>query len=374
MRLKIFYLVILPCSILFCMSCAFLQSGTYEEKLDYYFNYYSEKNLFNGSVLAAKGGNIILNKGYGIAKAVDDSPFMEDTKTSIMSISKQITAVSILLLEERGALSTNDLASKYISELKDNDSLKIHHLLCMRSGIFNLINVINSDVYGGNRELKNVSFTEFMKEYENKPSEYAPDEKYAYNNTNYYFLARIVEIVSGSVFSDFVKQNIFIPIGMSNTFQPVSYEEYSVIPDYFEINSNGYYQTKKMPDPSTVLGCGGIISTTKDLFLFSRALHKSNLLSKNSYEKMTTSYSGLNSTDGYIFKTNYAYGLNVDNEITVNNIKRKTIWHSGSFANGVSTLIVHFVDEDIDIIILENIRVYPSLEQHVIDAAGILLK
>ncbi len=123
MRLKIFYFVILPCSILFCMSCAFLQSGTYEEKLDYYFNYYSERKLFCGSVLAAKDGNIILNKGYGIAKAVDDSPFMEDTKTSIMSISKQITAASILLLEERGALSTNDLASKYISELKDNDSL-----------------------------------------------------------------------------------------------------------------------------------------------------------------------------------------------------------------------------------------------------------
>ncbi len=376
MKIKIYLLLIALFFILITttFSCAFLQYGANEEKLDYYFKYYSDKNLFGGSVLVAKNGEVFFNKGYNIAKAKDNTFFNKDTQTSIMSISKQITAVSILLLEEKGLLSTNDLASKYINGLSDGEALTIHHLLCMKSGLYNLINVINSEVYEGKRELKNVTFDEFINTLKNKPREYLPGEKYAYNNTNYYLLARIVEIVSGNSFRDFVNQNIFSPLGMKNTFQPDSYDEYSVLPDYFEANSYGNYKTKEMPHPSTVLGCGRIISTTGDLFLFSQALHRGNLLTQNSYSKMISPYSGLNSTDGYIFKTNYAYGLNIDNEITVNGKKRKTIWHSGSFANGVSTLMVHFIDENIDIIILENIRVYPSLEKHVIDAANIILK
>jgi CubicO group peptidase (beta-lactamase class C family) len=359
---------------LFTTTCAFINYGSYEEKLDYYFSYYANKNLFSGSSLVAKNGKIIFNKGYNIARSKGNIPFTKNTQTSIMSLSKQFAGCSIMILVDRGLMKTDDLVSKYMPGLPDQGTLKIHHLLCMRSGIYNYLNVLHQKAYEGNLSGA-VTYDEILNKLKTTPHDYSPDEKYYYNNTNYYLLAKIVEIVSGVKFSEFLNLNIFTPAGMNKTFQAETKSDYGVLPDYFETSIIGNFHTKDMPDPSIIFGCGGIISTTEDLFKFNKYLHSGSLLSKSSYEKLITPFSNANKEgSGYIFKTNYCYGIIADDEITINGKKRKTLWHSGSFSNGVSTFMVHFINENIDIVILENIRIYPALEQHVIDSASIILK
>ena len=104
-------------------------------KADSLLQVYANKNMFSGSVLIAKGGKVLLSKGYGMANYSDNIPNTPTTKFKLASVSKQFTSMCIMMLEERGKLSTADKLSKYIPDYPKGDSITIHHLLTHTSGI-----------------------------------------------------------------------------------------------------------------------------------------------------------------------------------------------------------------------------------------------
>ena len=169
-----------------------------------------------GSVLVAKGGAVLLEKGYGLANVELDVPNTPATKFRLGSITKEFTATAILQLQEQSKLSISDLVCKYVENCPEAwKAITIHHLLTHTSGI---------PSYTDDPKFRKPDFMRVpMKPLDivmlskDKPLEFQPGEKWKYDNTGYVFLGYIVEKVSGESYADYVKKHIFGPLEMDDT-------------------------------------------------------------------------------------------------------------------------------------------------------------
>src|SRR6266403_5044103 len=114
----------------------FAQDAELAGKLDHVMGAYQKNRGFMGSALVAKGGKVVMEKGYGMANVELDVPNTPDTKFRLGSITKQFTATAIMQLQEQGKLSVNALACKYVAGCPDTwKTITVHHLLTHTSGI-----------------------------------------------------------------------------------------------------------------------------------------------------------------------------------------------------------------------------------------------
>src|SRR5260221_6309400 len=168
---------------------------------------------FMGTVLVARDGNVILSKGYGSANLEWEIPNAPNTKFRLGSITKQFTAASILLLEERGKLKTDDLVKKYMPDAPAAwDKITIFHLLTHTSGIPSFTSFPDYR----SREAAPITPEKLVEWFRDKPLDFQPGEKWMYNNSAYVLLGYLIEKISGQTYSDFLHQNIFTPPGMKD--------------------------------------------------------------------------------------------------------------------------------------------------------------
>lgn len=167
-----------------------------------------------GSVLVARDGQVLFSKGYGMANLEWDFHNSPSTKFRLGSITKQFTAASILLLEERGKLKTEDTVKKHMPDAPAAwDKVTIFHLLTHTSGIPSFTSFPD---YG---KLKSFSTSpeKLVAWFRDKPLEFAPGEKWNYSNSGYVLLGYLIEKISGQSYESFLKQNFFTPLGMKDT-------------------------------------------------------------------------------------------------------------------------------------------------------------
>lgn len=322
-------------------------------KLDEYMNALVSQGRFTGSVLVARDGKIIFSKGYGQANSEWDIPNTPQTKFRLGSITKQFTAASILLLQERGKLSVQDPVCKYFDKCPETwKEITIHHLLSHTAGLPNF-----------------TSFPDYMKtmmipttmeslisRFKDKPLEFAPGEKMNYSNSGYIVLGYIVEKVSGEGYENFVQKNIFDPLKMMDT----GYDHHDTIlrnraTGYSLIN--GRKANSLHIDMTIPHGAGALYSTVGDLYLWNEALFSDKLLSAKSREMMMTPV-----------KNNYGYGL-----VMQKNSNRNTVSHGGGI-NGFSTFLVRFTEERLTVVVLRNADYgMPAPGKISADLAGIVL-
>src|ERR1700680_80387 len=180
-------------------------------RMDQIMQSYASAKTFMGTVLVARGGEILLGKGYGMANLEWDIPNAPSTKFRLGSVTKQFTAASILLLEERGKLKVEDPVKKYMPDAPAGwDKVTIRHLLTHTSGI---------PSFTGFPEYRKIEPFETTPEKEvalfrDKPLEFAPGEKWNYSNSGYVLLGYLIERISGQPYEKFVQENIFTPLGM----------------------------------------------------------------------------------------------------------------------------------------------------------------
>lgn len=285
------------------------------------------KRNFSGSILVVNNGRIILDKGYGLANLEDKTANEPDTVFRLGSITKQFTAAAILLLEERGALTVDDPLSRYIPDYPNGDKITIHNLLTHTSGIPEYLQYVDqSDDYP-------YTPAELIDLFKHEPLSFNPGEKFTYSNSNYILLGYIIEQVSQMTYEEFMKENIFKPLGMDHT----------------GYGSNGYSAGKAVGYENMQEGrespyvnmaipyaAGALESITRDLYKWLQALNGATLLTRESLDKMFTPYLG-----------NYGYGWVFDlfykNEMS----------HSGRI-NGFSTYIYRDTERDNALIILSN--------------------
>ena len=166
---------------------------------------YVDAQMFMGSVLVAKDGKIIFSKSYGMADLEWSVPNSPTTRFNIASMTKQFTAASILLLEDRGKLKTDDLVKKYLPDAPASwDKITIYHLLTHTSGIPN-----DAAKYEPGTPDKLV--------FNDRPLNSQPGEQWAYTNLGYIVLGYLLERISGQTYEKFVRENIFKPLGMNDS-------------------------------------------------------------------------------------------------------------------------------------------------------------
>src|SRR3970040_1295413 len=154
-------------------------------KVDFYVQPYLEGNNFSGAVFIARKGKVLVSKGYGMANYELGAPNTPRTKFHIASVSKPFTAAAIMILQERGLLSTDDPLTKFIPDYPNGDKITLHHLLTHTSGIPNV-----NDFPDYDRDSKFPHTTGNLVEmFKHQPLEFQPGERYRYSNSNYNLLA-----------------------------------------------------------------------------------------------------------------------------------------------------------------------------------------
>lgn len=302
---------------------------------------YVPDDKFMGAVLVAQDGKILFSKGYGFANLEWEIPNTPTTKFRLGSITKQFTAASILLLEERGKLKVEDPVKKYMPDAPAAwDKITIFHLLTHTSGIPSFTGFPDYR----SREATPITPEKLVEWFRDKPLEFEPGSKWNYSNSGYVLLGYLIEKISGQNYADFVQQNIFTPLGMKDS----GYDSNSAI---ITRRAAGYSPSPHGPGNAGFVhmtipfSAGALYSTTEDLLRWEQGLFGGKLLTPASLAKMTTP-----------FKQDYAFGLAVQ---TKNG--HKMISHGGGI-EGFNTFLGYYPDEKLVVVALANIN-GPAVDQ-----------
>lgn len=226
------------------------------------------KSGFNGSVLINYKGTPIFERYYGYKDYHEKIPLTPRSTFQIASTSKTFTSGAILLLLQQNMLSLNDTIDKYFPNFPYKN-ITIRMLLNHRSGLPDYLSF--SETYWKNKKVFMQNDDVLGLLYKFKPKALAtPDTRFRYNNTNFVLLALIVEKVSGMPFCDFMHQNIFLPLGMSDTWY---YDPLSVRNSATKGYKGSRYYEDQIVYTDGVTGDKGIYSTVKDLYKWDQALY-----------------------------------------------------------------------------------------------------
>jgi CubicO group peptidase (beta-lactamase class C family) len=260
-----------------------------ETQIDSYVQPYVDGNNFSGSILIARQGKILLNKGYGMADYELSVPNTPQTRFHLASLSKSFTAAAIMILEDQGKLSVQDPLKKFIPDYPNGDRITIHHLLTHHSGIPN----VNNFPEYATKSLSPMSLDEIIRMFKDKPLEFEPGARYRYSNSNYNLLAFIIEKVSGKRYGDFLGQFIFGPLGMKDTGNDDGLDALisGRASGYVPVGASGI-QNAPYLNWSAKTGNGSLYSTTEDLYKWDRALYTEKILTKRSLDRIFTDYDG----------------------------------------------------------------------------------
>ena len=289
---------------------------------------------FMGTVLVARGDEILLSKGYGSANLEWQVANQPSTKFRLGSVTKQFTAAAILLLEERGKLKVEDPVKKYLPDAPPAwDKITIFHLLTHTSGIPSFTGFPD---YAPTEPFATTP-EKLVARFRDKPLEFAPGEGWNYSNSGYVLLGHLIERISSESYAKFVQENIFTPLGMKDS----GYDSNTaVIPRRaagYEPGPNGPQNTGFV-HMSIPFAAGALYSTTEDLLRWEQGLFGGKLLSAASLQKMTTP-----------FKNNYAFGVGVETKDG-----HKIISHGGGI-EGFVTYLGYYPEDRLTVVVLGNL-------------------
>lgn len=245
------------------------QTGDTTTHIDQIFSSWNNATP-GGSILVARGTNIIYHKAYGLADLERNVPNTTETVFEAGSVSKQFTAYSILLLENEGKLLRSDDVRKYIPELPVYEApITIQHLLNHTSGLKDWGSV--AAIGGWNRGTKVYTLKLALQIIcRQRSTNFTPGDQYSYSNSNYSLLVAIVERVSKQSLEDFTSDRLFKPLGMNNTRWRSNFRE--IVPDRAQAysRSDDVYRLE-MPFEH-IYGHGGLLTTTGDLLKWNQLL------------------------------------------------------------------------------------------------------
>lgn len=284
---------------------------------------------FSGALLIAKGEDILLNQGYGLANRNKGIVNDHNTYFDIGSITKQFTAAAIMKLEMDGRLTTDDLICAYLHSVPhDKKNITLHHLLTHTSGI--------RDSCGDDYEvLEKMSAVERILTHELFSE---PGESFVYSNDGYTLLAAIIEEITKLPYEQYLHMELFLPAQMHWTgYRLPAWDNGTVSNGYVDGLDRGNPLEKDYPYWN-LMGNGGMLSTTEDFFKWHRALLGDTILSGDTKKKLYTPY-----------LRNYAYGWDIQDTQY-----GKLISHDGASTYGTSAYFLRYVDQDLVIVLFSN--------------------
>ena len=305
------------------------------EKMDAFAASKAEEGTFMGAVLVAEGDEVLLDKGYGMASLEWGIPNGGDVKYRIGSVTKQLTAASILLLEEQGKLSLDAPIATYLKDTPQSwQDITVQHLLNHTSGIASFTSL---DDFGRFKMLP-VTRQSVIAQFRDAELEFTPGTRYSYSNSGYFLLSAIVEDVSGQSYADFIQANLFDPLGMSDSGladnTAIITRHASGYTRYSDGIGRAEYSNLDIPQ-----GAGAIYSTPRDMLKWQQGLYGGKLLSPASLSKFVTP-----ALDGY------ALG------IMVNTNDAGTTYHHGGNIEGFNSWVAYDPEREVSVIVLGNLN------------------
>jgi D-alanyl-D-alanine carboxypeptidase len=292
------------------------------------------------AVVVVKDGRTLFRKAYGTASLELGVPLQPDMVFRLGSITKQFTAAAILMLAEEGKLSLQDPIEKHLPGYPTQGHvITIEHLLTHTSGIQSYTDMpgwMTSRIQGP------MTVTELVDAFKKEPMQFAPGERWAYNNSGYILLGAIVEKASGKTYEAFVRERIFQPLGMASSCYD---RTEAIVPK----RAPGYTREGDQPRNARYLSmtqpyaAGSLASTVDDLARWDASLYTEKLLKKASLDRAWTPYVLKNGK-----ATGYGYGWGVS---TLRG--RRAISHGGGIF-GFSTYAVRLPDERLYVAVLCN--------------------
>lgn len=338
---------------IFLLTITIVKAQSKSEKLDSIFTLLNENDRFNGSILIAEKGVPIFEKSYGFSNIEQQELLTNNSIYKLNSVTKQFTAMGIVILKNKGKLKLTDKLSEYIPELKFYRNVTIQHLLNHTHGIPDYDSLFE-EKWNKNKIANNKDIIKLYKKY--KPSKrFNHGKEFFYGGIGFEILAVIIERVSHQKYNDFLKENIFNPLKMKNTFDYHRFEntliEKNIALGYIYSDS---LKKRERPELLTnkvdvtwingIYGSGNIHTTTSDLLKWDRALYDEKFISKSDLNLI---FQPTILNDGN--KINYGFGWWIIDKEDVGEV----VYHAGN-SNGFETHFERHIDSDKTIIVLQN--------------------
>ncbi|WP_339867377.1 serine hydrolase domain-containing protein [uncultured Algoriphagus sp.] len=326
----------------------------------------AQKEGFSGVILVAEDGKILLEDAMGMRTYENRALLHESDIFELASLSKQFTAMMVMICKEKGLLDFDDMASKYVET--PYPDITIRNLLTHTSGLPDYQSVMDEH-WDKSKVAGNPEILEYLRKYQPAKS-FDPGDKYEYSNTGYVLLASIVEKATGEDFVELMREWIFKPLAMKNT-DIRSLEEKAKVKNFAAghikdgngnyVNANTFHSSDYTIWLGNRKGPGRVSSNAEDLLKWDQALYTEKLVSKKTMEE---AYSAFKLNDGT--RSYYGFGW----EIKPQSPFGKMVMHTGGNP-GYSTIIVRYLEENKTIIILNN-NAHPDM-MRLVEAATLSL-
>lgn len=324
-------------------------AGSHAAKIDEVVTAFHDAGQFNGSVLVAEAGEVIYENGFGWANIEWEVPNTPDTKHRIGSVTKHFTSAIILQLVEEGEIELDAPIATYLPgyPAEQGSKVTVHHLLNHTSGIPSYTGLPDFI-----QEQGRDPFTpdELIEVFWDMPLEFEPGTAWAYNNSGYFILGRIIENVTGDEYDDVLRERILEPFGLDDS----GYDHNGEIQPH---EASGYRHTMtgfehaSYLDSSLPYAAGMMYSTVRDLYRWDRALAEG----AKPFQSMETKE--LWYTPGL---EDYAYGWSVrDEQIGDGGPTVRVIQHGGGI-NGFNTAYRRYPDQQNMIAVIDNTEGNPG--------------
>ncbi|MEO0338196.1 MAG: serine hydrolase domain-containing protein [Bacteroidota bacterium] len=308
-------------------------------KIDQWFEQLQEDNIFNGVVAFSNDGKTLLAKAYGYTNHKKDQSLTAHSSLRLASVSKQFTAAGIMLLRENEKLDYDDPVTQYVEGFP-YPNVTIRHLLNQTSGVPD----IYMDLAEKNKENISLLTNEIAVDLvvkESRKAVFSPNEQFQYSNTNYILLARIIELISGASFEDYMRTELFEPLGMKNTRVWNLKSQEST----FINKANDFENFKGITSPieptfiDGVAGDGAVFSSATDMLIWDQFWYENDLISP---DNLREAFVKPQLTNGKA--SDYGFGWMVTDNGS---------WHNGAWL-GANTIIVRNTEKKTCMVILDN--------------------
>jgi CubicO group peptidase (beta-lactamase class C family) len=301
-----------------------------------------ELEHFSGAIAIARGGDLLVSQGYGLANrehAVPNSPL---TKFRLASVSKQFTATAIMLLQQQGKLHVHDPIGAHLADCPTTwGMVTIHHLLSHTSGVPNHTDFPETWATIGQPK----TVPELIATFKDRSLDFAPGQRWNYSNSGYILLGALVEQLAGQSYEQFMREQIFEPLGMFDS----GYDRHTPILPHRAAGyarRDGAVVNAGYIDMSIPYAGGALYSTVGDLCLWDQALYAERLIPQELQNMMFTP-APIAESPG---QADYGYGWAI-----YRTFERRCVGHSGGIF-GFSTHLTRFLDDRILIVVLSNLE------------------
>jgi CubicO group peptidase (beta-lactamase class C family) len=308
------------------------------EAIDALFSLYDREDVPGASVMVVQDGKVLFKKAYGSANLEDKIPSATTTNYRIASVSKQFTAMAIMILAERKKLSYDDSLTRFFPDFPAyGKQITVRHLLNHTSGLIDYAEVIPA---GTTTPLTDSDVLDLMKRQDK--TMFPPGSQFRYSNTGYAILALIVEAASGASFQEFMAKNIFKPLKMTNTVFYERDDHTDRRRAYGYTSRRDKFERTDQSLTSYILGDGAIYTSVEDYAKWDQALYTTKLVSAEALREAFTPGVAVDK------ETGYGFGWFISNRHDL-----KLLSHGGATI-GFTTQVRRFPDKRLTVIIIAN--------------------